>query len=39
VGNHQVFGLVSITLFAFVILQALSRWTPLGPDVKQTATA
>jgi MFS family permease len=39
VGNHQVFGLVSITLFAFVLLQALSRWTPLGPDVKQTATA
>jgi MFS family permease len=39
VGNHQVFGLVSITLFAFVLLQALSRWTPLGPDVKQAATA
>ena len=39
VGNHQVFGLVSIGLFAFVLLQALSRWTPLGPDVKQAAIA
>jgi len=39
VGNHEVFGLVSIGLFAFVLLQALIKWTPLGPDTKQAATA
>jgi MFS family permease len=37
VGNHQVFGYVGVVLFAVVLLQALLRWTPLGPDVKQTA--
>jgi MFS family permease len=38
VGNHEVFGLVSIGLFAFVLLQALSKRTPLGPDIRQAAT-
>ena len=37
VGNHQVFAFVGVALFAVVALQALVRWTPLGPDVKQTA--
>jgi len=37
VGNHQVFAFVGVALFAVVALQALIRWTPLGPDVKQTA--
>ena len=35
VGNHQVFALVSLALFAVVLLQALVRWTPLGPEPKQ----
>jgi MFS family permease len=38
VGNHEVFGIVSIVLFACVLLQALSKWTPLGPDIRQAAT-
>jgi len=38
VGNHQVFALVSLALFAVVLVQALLRWTPLGPEPKQ-ATA
>ncbi len=37
VGNHYVFALIGFGLFAFVALQALVRWTPLGPDVRQTA--
>jgi MFS family permease len=37
VGNHWVFALVGFGLFAVVALQALVRWTPLGPDLKQTA--
>jgi MFS family permease len=37
VGNHYVFALVGMVLFAFVLGQALVRWTPLGPDVRQTA--
>ena len=39
VGNHEVFGIVSIILFAFVLLQAVSKRTPLGPDIRQAATA
>jgi MFS family permease len=39
VGNHYVFALVGFGLFAVVLLQALVRWTPLGPDVKQTDTS
>jgi hypothetical protein len=39
VGNHEVFGIVSIILFAFVLLQAVSKRTPLGPEIKQAATA
>jgi MFS family permease len=35
VGNHQVFALVSLALFAVVLVQALVRWTPLGPEPKQ----
>jgi MFS family permease len=35
VGNHQVFALVSVALFAVVLLQALVRWTPLGPEPRQ----
>ena len=38
VGNHQVFALVSLALFAVVLVQALVRWTPLGPEPRQ-ATA
>jgi len=38
VGNHQVFAFVGVVLFGFVLLQALLRWTPVGPDLKQTAT-
>jgi MFS family permease len=34
VGNHQVFALVSVALFAVVLLQALVRWTPLGAEPK-----
>ena len=37
VGNHYVFALVGMVLFVFVLGQALVRWTPLGPDVRQTA--
>jgi MFS family permease len=37
VGNHHVFALVGIGLAIVVVAQALSRWTPVGPDVKQTA--
>jgi len=32
-----VFALVGMVLFIFVAAQALVRWTPLGPDVRQTA--
>ena len=35
VGNHQVFAIVSLALFAVVLVQALVRWTPLGPEPKQ----
>jgi MFS family permease len=37
VVNHYVFALVGMVLFIFVAAQALVRWTPLGPDVRQTA--
>ncbi len=37
VGNHHIFALVGIGLFVVVAAQALVRWTPLGPDVRQTA--
>jgi MFS family permease len=37
VGNHQVFAFVSLSLFAVALIQALVRWTPIGPDVRQTA--
>jgi MFS family permease len=39
VGNHQVFAYVGVALFAVVLLQALLRRTPLGPEIKQPATA
>jgi MFS family permease len=37
IGNHEVFALVGVVAAAAALLQALSRWTPIGPDVKQAA--
>ena len=35
VGNHQVFGYVGVGLFVVVLLQALIRKTPLGPETSE----
>jgi len=38
IGNHEVFTLVGVVAAVAALLQALSRWTPLGPDIRQAAT-